>query len=108
MRHVVPVDRQARARQVRSASESNSTAIWKLPELLVPARRLDHLFDAGIQAHRSNSEIVRGKGIRRNQMSPPHLSRIEPKLFGNLVDLNLECEARLGCSVSALGSAWGL
>src|SRR5436853_866664 len=102
MRHVVPIDRQPRTRQIRAASETDPTTIWQSSKLLFPTRSVDHLLDAGVQAHRTNTQIVGRQRVRRNEVLPAHFGGIEAQLIRDLINLNFESESRLRCSMPPL------
>src|SRR4029077_5585472 len=104
MRHRIPVDREPRARDERGARQADPTSGGQLPELVLPARAPDDLLDAAPQRHRADAQPVGGDRIGRNQVFEPELSRIEPQLLGDLVEVDLEREARLRSAVAAFRS----
>ena len=55
MRHVVPVDRQAGARDVARAGEPDATPFGQLTEFLLPLRSLDDFVDALAETHRAHA-----------------------------------------------------
>jgi len=53
MRHVVPVDRQAGARDVARAREADTAPLRQLAEFLLPVRSCNHFRDAFAEPHRA-------------------------------------------------------
>src|SRR6185295_20009875 len=105
MRHVVPVDRQARAAQVRATRKANALAVRKLAIFILPVSSLDYLVNALAQPHTSDAKIVRRERIRKCKMPTANFDGVNPKLFGELVELDFEREARLWRAVSPLRAA---
>ena len=65
VRQVVPVDRQARAGQIRRAREADAAAERQLAELVLPVRSLDDLADALGQSDGADAQVVRGQRVGR-------------------------------------------
>ena len=105
MRHVVPIDRQAGARDVAGAREPDAATLGELAELLLPARACDDLLDARAEAHRADAQIVGGERVWWDECLEAQLRRVELQLLGDLVDVDFEGEARLRRTVAALGTA---
>ena len=105
VRHVVPVDREARAGQVRGGREADATPGGQLPELLPPARRLDDAVDALRQAAGRHGEVVHRLLVLGHDRAPAHLRGIEAELRGDLVEVDLEGKAGLRRPVAALRAA---
>src|SRR5439155_1917463 len=61
MRHVVPVDRQARSRQIRRAGEADASTGRELSELVRPARGAHDAVDAVGETNRAEPQVVRGQ-----------------------------------------------
>ena len=76
--------------------------------LLPPAGTIDHLADAFGQAVAADPEPARGKRVGLGDHVEAQIGRIQPELFGDLVELDFLAEARLGRAVAALGTAGGL
>src|SRR5690348_3069462 len=102
MWHVVPVDRQPRAANVRAAREADAATVRQLAKFILPIRSRDDPINTLSEANAPNAKIVRGYGVRLDEMFAAHVYRIDAKLFGNLVDLDLERKTRLRCAVSSL------
>src|SRR6185503_4842736 len=105
VRHVVPIDRQAGARDVTRAGETHATPLGEFPKLLLPVGPLDDLVDAGAESHRADAQVVGGERVGWDESLEAELRRVELQLLGNLVDVYFETEARLRRAVAALGTA---
>src|SRR5882762_2101982 len=105
MRHVVPVDRQAGARDVARAREPNAAALGQLAEFLLPPRPLDYLLDAFAEAHGPHPQVIRRQRVRWHERLETQLGRVDGELLGDLVEMHLEREPRLRRAVPALGPA---
>src|SRR5919201_4217649 len=105
MRHVVPVDGCAGPGQVRADREAESATLWhRRPPLEEPGLR-DNLINALLQAAARDPQPVDGSRVRLRKISPPELDRVEPELFGDLVEVDLESESRLRRAMATLRSA---
>src|ERR671937_83858 len=105
MRHVVPVDGCAGPGQVRADREAESATLWhRRPPLEEPGLR-DNLINALLQAAARDPQPVDGSRVRLRKISPPQLDRIEPELLRDLVEMDFQGKARLGCAVAALWAA---
>src|SRR5262249_6316056 len=102
MRHVVPVDREPSAADVRTAREPDAATVRKLLELVVPVGGDDYFVDALAQTDAADSKIIRSDSVRLHKMLLSHLDWIESEFFSNLVDVNLKRESRLRRAVPAL------
>src|SRR6266545_6311749 len=105
MRHVVPVDREAGARDVARARESDAAPLGQLAEFSLPVRSVDDLLDASAETHGAHAQIVRGERVGWHQRLESQLRGIDAELFGNLVEVDFEREAGLWRAVPALGTA---
>ena len=90
VRHVVPVDGEARAGDVRAPGEAHAAAA-RLGSV-VEARRLRHALDALAQAHGRDPELVHGLAVRRLEVDAAQLGRIEGEVRGDLVHLAFQGE----------------
>src|SRR5207245_7489026 len=93
--HGVPVGGRPGAGDVGRARESDPLAVWELFEPLLPLRAANHLLDAGSESHRADAQPVGGERVRRHEMLETQLRRIYAELLGDLVEVDLEREARL-------------
>src|SRR5262249_47959226 len=87
VRHVVPVDRKAGAAEIRRAGEPEPAPERQLPAARLPARALDDLVDAGAEVHGGDPEPVRRDRVRRRELLPAELGRVEPERARDLVEL---------------------
>src|SRR5690606_20775802 len=72
--------------------------------LLPPARALDRV-QALEEAVRRDAQLVDRARAAAQEVSPPQLDRVHADRFRELVELDLEREARLHRPVAALGAA---
>jgi hypothetical protein len=105
LRHVVPINRQAGARQITTASQSNPAAIRKLPELVFPIGSLYNFLNAALQSDRTNGQPIHRQRVGRHEILQAEIGWINAQKLGCLVDLNLQSKARLWCAVSTLRAA---
>src|SRR5256712_854615 len=103
--HLVPVDGEAGARDVRAARDADALAPRQLPVLLAELRGALQGVEAFAKAHRRDAQLVHGPAVRRLEDALPVLERIEPQVHGDLVELALEPVPRLRRAVAALGPA---
>src|SRR5207245_10625369 len=61
----------------------------------------DDLLDARPQTHRADAQPVGGQRVGGDEVLEPQLGRIDPQLLGDLVEVDLEREARLRGAVPA-------
>src|SRR2546427_379460 len=66
VRHVVPVDGQARPREIRGRREADPPPGWELPGLLPPSRRRHHPVDALAEAGGRDREVVDRLAVGRD------------------------------------------
>src|SRR3989449_335644 len=90
MRHVVPVDRQAGARDVARAREPDAAPLRQLAKFLLPLRSVDHFRDAFAESHRAHAQIVRREGVGWDQRPQTELRGIDFQLLGDLVEVHLD------------------
>ena len=106
VRHVVPVDRQAGAGEVRRAGEADAAAVRQLAETCPSSpTACDDAADALGEADRADAQLVRGQRVRLLDDAQAQLGRIERERLGDLVELHLLAEAGLRRAVAALRAA---
>ena len=105
VRHVVPVDRQSGAGEIRRAGEADTAAGRELAEPFTPRRRARDATNAFGQSDRADTQVVGGQRLRLFDDAEPKVGGIERQPLGNLVELNLLAEAALRRAVTALWSA---
>src|SRR5213079_2051770 len=104
-RHIVPVDRQARTREVRRTGEADAAAGWELAKFRRPGGRLDDAADALGEADGADAQIIRGERVRLFDDAQAQFRRVELQLLCNLVELNFLAEPALRRAVSAFRAA---
>src|SRR6185436_9850168 len=106
LRHVVPIDRQTGATDIRTARDPNPFTKRQLAlvprKAFTPARTFGNFLDAFPQSHAADPQVVRRHRIRRDEMLAPDLNRIHSQLLGDLVELNFQRVAWLWRAVPAL------
>ena len=105
VRHVVPVNRQAGARQIRRAGEADTLAHRQPAEPCAPVGSVGDTADALGKADRADAQVICGQRVRLLDDPQPEIGRIDRQPLGDLVQLNFLPEAALRRSVSAFGSA---
>ncbi len=105
LRHVVPVDRQSCAAEVAAAGEAEAAPWGELAPALAVARARDHRLDAARESDRPQLQPVGGDGVRLFDHAQSQVRRVLAELDGDLVELDLETEARLRRAVAALRAA---
>ncbi len=105
VRHLVPVDRQARAAQVRRAGDADAATVRQLAVLVLPVGALDHAADAFGQPDGADLQPVGGERVGLGDDLQAQLGRVELELLGDLVELHFLAEARLRRAVAAFGAA---
>ena len=105
VRHVVPVDRGARPAQVGADGEAQPAASRHRGTAFQEPRFLDDPVDALLQPAARDPQPVDRARIRLGQVASPDFYRIKTQLFGHLVKMRLEREARLRGTVPTLGTA---
>ena len=105
VRHVVPVDGQARPREIRGRREADPPPGWELPGLLPPSRRRHHPVDALTEAGGRDREVVDRLAVGRHGVAMAHLGGVEAEALGDPVQVDLEGKAGLGSPVTALRPA---
>ena len=79
VRQLVPVDRQARAAQVRAAGDAETAPVAEPAAPLLPARCLHHRLDAAHQARRGDAQPVGGERIARHGVVDAPLGRVDAR-----------------------------
>ena len=105
VRHVVPVDRQAGAGEVRRAGEADPAAGRQLAERVRPVGGGGHAADALGEADGADAQVVRRQRVRLLDDAEAEVGGIDGEALGDLVELNFLAEAALRRAVSALGAA---
>src|SRR5690606_30036032 len=105
LRHLVRVDRVVRPGDVARPGHAHAAAVREAAELLLPpAGPLDRLQTLE-EAVGLDPQLVDRAGVRAQEVAAPELDRVHPHRLGQLVELDLEGEARLHGPVSALRPA---
>src|SRR6266545_8026262 len=103
MRHVVPVDREAGARDVARARESDAAPLGQLAEFSLPVRSVDDLLDASAETHGAHAQIVRGVRVGWHQRLESQLRGIDAELFtstrlpNSSASIPRSCDSRRWC-----------
>jgi hypothetical protein len=105
LRHLVPVDRQTRAAQIRAAGDPHAAPSGELAMLVLPVRAHHHLADAFGEADRADLEPVRRERVRFGDDIQTEVRGILPELLRYFVELHFLPETRLRRAVAALGAA---
>src|SRR6185369_8759102 len=105
VRHVVVVDRQAGAGQIRRAGDADAAAVRQLAERVLPVGGLRHATHAFGETDGADAEVVRGQRVRLFDDPEAELGGIDRQGLGDLVELNLLAEAALRRAVAALRTA---
>ncbi len=108
LRHVVPVDRQPGAAQVGAAGQPQAAPARQAPVAFAEAAAGHHRLDAGPQAHRADAQPVGGDGAGLGEHAAAQVGGVDAQVAGDLVELDLEAEARLRRAVAPLRPAGGL
>src|SRR5258708_5547468 len=121
MRQVVPVNWLARAADVRRSSQAEARFARRsrhvLPILpwfrllkcfcrvkLAPPGTLGDAIQTLAERATGDAQAVDGVGIWLNQIVFAQVQRVKPQVAGQLVQVNLDGAARLGCAMPALGT----
>ena len=105
VRHVVPVNRQARAREVRRAGQSQTAARSELPVSGLPFRGAHDAADALGEADRRDAQVVCRQRVGPFGDAQAKVGGVDLEPLGDLVELNLLAEAALRRPVTALRAA---
>ena len=107
VRHVVPVDRQAGAGEIRRAGEADAAAVAAAcRNALVPAATPSTtLLDAFGEADGADAQVVRGQRIGLLDDAQPQLGGIDAPAVRRSCRAGLRAEAGLRRAVPALGPA---
>src|SRR6185369_11615170 len=95
MRHVVPVNRQARAADIRAGGKADAVTERELAKFVTPSGALGDALDAFAQPRAADAETIYGNAVRLDELLEAHVDGIETKLLGDLVELDLHRETRL-------------
>jgi hypothetical protein len=68
VRHVVPVNRQARAADVGTASDADAFAVRQFLVFVLPIGACDDFLNALAEAHRADAQVVGRDGVRFDEM----------------------------------------
>jgi len=77
VRHLVPVDRESRARQVRAAGQAEALTGWELAEAVLPVGQLHDATDALGQTDAADLHVVRGGRPRLLDDLQPQIGRVD-------------------------------
>src|SRR5205814_7605497 len=105
LRHLVPVDRQPGAAEVRAAGQAYAATVWQFFEFAIPIRACDDLPNALGETDRADLQPVRRERIRLGDDPETKHGRVHAELLRDLVELHFLAEARLRRAVAALGPA---
>ncbi len=105
LRHLVRVDRVVRAGDVHRARDADAATERQLAVALLPVARALDRFQTLHEATRGDALVVDRAGVRALVVLAADLDGIHAELLGDLVELDLEGEARLYRSVTALRPA---
>src|SRR5437763_15656341 len=106
MRHVLPVDRRARPREV--AGDGEAHAVSGLLLALAEPRGGHYLFCAFLEPARGDAQPVDGPRVGLDEVASFQLHRVDAQVVRDLLQVELQREPRLWRAVAALGSARGL
>src|SRR4029077_19504408 len=87
--HLVPVDREAGARDVRAPGDADALARWQLPVLLIEVGPLPGALQALPEAHRRDSQVVHRARVRGLEDPLAVGERVEPDIPRALAELAL-------------------
>ena len=104
LRHVVPVDRQAGAAEIRAAGEAEPAPFREPAVALAPAAAGDHRLDAAAEAHRADLEPVGGHRVGRGEVPEAQVGGIDAQ------GVRRPCRGgsrRRSGAAACRGRAWG-
>src|SRR5579859_604492 len=115
MGQIIPVDRFARATDIGRCgnphampdaalafSIGSSTLFLRLESL--PARALNYLREAFSQRATGDAQTINRTTIGLNKIMLAQSHRIEAQIMGDLIEMHLDCVARLRSAVPAFGT----
>ena len=105
MRHVVVVNRQAGAGEIRRAGDADAAAVRQLAERVRPVGGLRDAPDALGEADGADAQVVGGQRVGLFDDAQAQVGGIDGQRLGDLVELNLLAEAALRRAVAALRPA---
>src|SRR6267378_5001070 len=105
VRHLVPVNGGSGAAEVGADRKSQAASRRHRGPALAEAGALDNLINARLQAAARDAQPVDRAGVGLGQVAKAQLDRVDAELFGDLVEVRLQCKARLRGAVAALGAA---
>src|SRR5206468_3369606 len=103
--HVVPVDRQPGPAEIGRAGQSDPLAARQAAEFPAPVRPTHDRLDALPEADRADPQVVGGQRTGRDEVPEAQLRGVDRELLGDLVEMDLEGEARLRRAVAAFRPA---
>src|SRR5438552_7365707 len=101
--HIVPVDRGAGAGQIAGDRETHTASHPRLA--VMESRCLDDALGALVETAGRDAQPVDGARVGLDEVALLQLDRIETDVVRDLLQVQLECEPRLGSSVAAFGTA---
>ncbi len=105
VRHVVPVDREARPAEVAAEGESDALAFRKPSSFLIEPGGLEDLLHTLLQTTARDPHPVARPGEGLDQVLPPELNGVHSQHLRHPIEVYLQGEPGLGCAVSPLGTA---
>ena len=105
MRHLVPVNGQARSGQISRASDSYAVPLGELPEFVFPVGNSNDSPDTFGEIHSAQPQKIGRYRVRRFQNAQAQICRVHFEFFGDFVELHFLAKARLRRAVTAFGSA---
>ena len=105
MRHFVPVDGEARAREIGGAGDAHAAAFGELAEFFFPIGDFHDAANAFGKIDGAQAEIICGDGIGSFDDAEAQVGGVELEFFGNFVELDFLAEARLDGAMAAFGAA---
>ena len=105
MRHVVPVNRQAGAGEIRRAGDADAAAERQLAKRVAPVGGAGHAPQALGEADGADAQVVRRQRVGLLDDAQAQFGGIEGQRLGDLVELNLLTETALRRAMSALRTA---
>src|SRR4029077_11480507 len=102
--HVVPINGQAGAADIRAGRETDTVTEAQLAEFFLPLRSLGYALGAFPQPGGADPQAVYRHRVGFHQLFKTQIDRIDAQLFGDFIVLTLKSEARLGCAMPPLRS----
>src|SRR5207302_3295632 len=103
VRHIVPVDGGAGARQIGRHGKAQSVTDSLFARGIT--RGLHNAVDAFVKTAGCDAKPVDGASVGLHEVPPLQLDRIETEVACDLLEVELERKAWLRCAMSALGAA---